>query len=244
MSTSSDLDGSYLNDIPGSDSQSFRRIANLGKRHEWTQEAAPISPSFPTNVQSGNKKALTVSRIGDWHGKMKDVQYPVGAIDALRDVLMNGVYLTFAKNGAAMQGAVTILTYAMMTEDGEALRHITEAARNWKRGAAGAIEDAATAAKNWFSSWFKSPSRPTTTSTAKGSFSPYQTLNVNPNAWASRFARVCAIANAKKNVIVCQQRIACPPYGGQDVNDMINENFGLAEPNLFDGFLWPFGKTH
>ena len=65
---------------------------------------------------------------------------------------------------------------------------------------------------------------------------------MNPNAWASRFARVCAIANAKENVILCQQRIACPLYGGDDVTKKFNEWMSLQEPNLWDGYLWPFGK--
>jgi hypothetical protein len=174
---------------------------------------------------------------------MKDVEYPVGIIDGLRDVLLNGVYLNFGSEGPQFQGAMVILMYAIMTEDGEALRHLTEAAKNYKRGVGGYIKDVASDIANTISSWFYSPSRPAAVSTTKGSFSPYHSLNVNPNAWASRFARVCAIANAKESVILCQQRIACPPYGGVDSKTLLNTYMHLTEPNLWDGYLWPFGKT-
>jgi hypothetical protein len=234
---------SCLNKIPKSDSQSFYRCANLGEPPKWTEEEAPPSPAFPTDVPYGDKKVLTVSRIGDWHGKMKDVEYPVGIIDGLRDVLLNGVYLNFGSEGPQFQGAMVILMYAIMTEDGEALRHLTEAAKNYKRGVGGYIKDVASDIANTISSWFHSPSRPAAVSTTKGSFSPYHSLNVNPNAWASRFARVCAIANAKETVILCQQRIACPPYGGDDSKTLLNTYMHLTEPNLWDGYLWPFGKT-
>ena len=124
---------SYLNKIPASDSQSFRRCAKLSESPKWTEEEAPLSPPFPTNIQYGDKKVLTISRIGDWHGKMTDVQYPVGIVDALRDALLNGVYLKFRAEGPEKQGTMTILTYVILTEDGEALRHLTEAAKIVKK---------------------------------------------------------------------------------------------------------------
>lgn len=206
------------------------------------EEEAPLSPSFPSNARYGDKKVLTVSRIGDWHGKMRDVQYPIGVVDALRDVLLNGVFLKYGSDGPRLQGAIAILTYAIMTEDGEALRHLTKAAENYKRGVPGLVADAISGIADTVASWFKSATRPAVTPTTKGSFNPYQSLNVNPNAWASRFARVCAIANAKQNVILCQQRIACPPYGGENVTNRLNTTMRLEEPNLWDGYLWPFGK--
>jgi hypothetical protein len=233
---------SYLNNVPESDSQSFHQCANLGEPPKWTKEGAPSSPLFPSNVQYGDKKVLTVSRIGDWHGKMKDVEYPVGIVDGLRDVLLNGVYLKFGSDGPQFQGAMVILMYAIMTEDGEALRHLTEAAKNYKRGVTGLVVDTLSGLADTISGLFHSTSRPAAVSTTKGSFSPYHSLDVNPNAWASRFARVCAIANAKESVILCQQRIACPPYGGKDATKMLNTNMHLTAPNLWDGFLWPFGK--
>jgi hypothetical protein len=162
---------------------------------------------------------------------MKDVQYPIGIVDAICDALLNSVYLKFGSEGPQKQGAMTILTYAILTEDGEALRHLTEMIKNAKRGIAGLITD-----------FFSSPTRPDASSTLKGSFNPYRSFNVNPNAWASRFARVCVIANAKESVILCQQRIACPPYGGQDFNNKFNSSMHLQEPYLWDGYLWPFGK--
>jgi hypothetical protein len=231
----------YLNDLPKSDTQSFYRCANLGEDVKWEKKVAPLSPSFPPpNVPYGDKKVLTVSRIGDWHGKMKDVAYPVGIIDLLRDVLLNGMYLKYGTEEPKKQGAIVILLYALMTEDGEALRHLTEAVANYKLGIGGAILKEI---KDAFASLFSSSSRPAAVPTTKGSFSPYHSLNVNPNAWASRFARVCAIANAKQEVILCQQRIACPPYGQAAAKTAMDKYMQLTEPNLWDGFLWPFGKT-
>ncbi|OAL38908.1 hypothetical protein AYO20_01659 [Fonsecaea nubica] len=219
----------YLNNIPGSDSQSFRRSANLSEPPKWTEAVAPRLPTFAKDIRYGNKKVLTVSRIGDWHGKMKGVAYPIGIVDALRDALLNGVYLYFHNGGPRQQGAMTILTYAILTEDGEALRRLTEAATNIKRGVGGAVLD-----------WFASLTRPEPSLEKQGSFNPYQTLNVNPNAWASRFARVCAIANAKESVILCQHRLACPPYAGEKVTNLLNEKWRLQDPNKWDGYLWPF----
>ena len=226
----------YLNQIPVTDTQSFRRCAKLATPPKWTQEAAPLAPFFPTNIQYGSKKILTVSRIGDWHGKMwSDVRYPVGIIDLLRDVLLNSVYLKFASEGPRQQGIVTILTYILMTEDGEALRNLIKAV--------GEAKVANNLAKSLFDAGWDSKSRPNTDLKIKGSFSPYQELHVNPNAWASRFARVCAIANAQKSVILCQQRIACPPYGEEPATKLLNKVFQLKEPYQWDGFMWPFGKT-
>ena len=167
---------------------------------------------------------------------MNDVQYPIGIIDALRDALLNGVYLKFKSEGPQQQGMMTILSYAIMTEDGEALRHLTDAVKNAK-----SVTNPKSITE-FFSALFQSPTRPNASLNLKGSFNPYQSLNVNPNAWASRFARVCAIANAKESVILCQQRIACPPYGGQDVTNKLNDWMSLRDPNLWNGYLWPFGK--
>lgn len=105
------------------------------------EEEGPPSPLFPSNVQYGDKKVLTVSRLSDWHGKTKDVQYPVGIVDALSDVLLNGLYLLYGSEGPQIQGAIVILMYAIMTEDGEALRHLTEAAKSYKRGVKGLIAE-------------------------------------------------------------------------------------------------------
>jgi hypothetical protein len=88
---------------------------------------------------------------------MKDVEYPIGIVDALRDALLNGVYLYFKSEGPQQQGAMTILSYAILTEDGEALRRLTEVAKNYKRGFGGAIYD-----------WFTSSSRPKASLGQKG----------------------------------------------------------------------------
>lgn len=104
------------------------------------EEEAPPSPLLHSHFQYGDKSVLTVSRLGDWHGKTKDVQYPVGIVDAPRDVLLNGLYLLYGSEGPQIQGAIVILMYAIMTEDGEALRHLTEAAKNYKRGGNGLVD--------------------------------------------------------------------------------------------------------
>ena len=45
-----------------------------------------------------------------------------------------------------------------------------------------------------------------------------------------------------KSVILCQQRIACPPYGGTEVTKKLNGYMQFQQPNTWDGYLWPFGK--
>ena len=77
---------------------------------------------------------------------------------------------------------------------------------------------------------------------------------INPLAWASRTAKTQAIANAKSSVIISQQMLVASlpmengDYGtlvnGDKAKNMVglNEQYGFKK-ELWDGFMWPFGKS-
>ena len=55
-----------------------------------TISPVPLSVEFKKVVPiKGGPSVLTVGRLGDWHGDMKAIQYPVQVVDAIRDVILN-----------------------------------------------------------------------------------------------------------------------------------------------------------
>ena len=54
-------------------------------------ETPVITNPFSETIKQGqgNIKVLTTSKLGDWYGPMKDIDYPVQIIDAIRDLTLN-----------------------------------------------------------------------------------------------------------------------------------------------------------
>lgn len=52
---------------------------------------APEKNPFAFTIEEGAGaiKVLTTSKLGDWYGPMKNIEYPIQIIDALRDIVMN-----------------------------------------------------------------------------------------------------------------------------------------------------------
>ena len=54
------------------------------------------TPPTPTAVSAvltqGTVPVLSIAKLGDWHGKMTPIRFPVQMIDALRDLAMNTVW--------------------------------------------------------------------------------------------------------------------------------------------------------
>ena len=93
-----------VGDTPrGTDQKSFWRSASLHSLEpQWTENGgaiddkgvklkAPEKNPFEFTIKEGVGaiKVLTTSKLGDWYGPMKNIDYPIQIIDALRDVVMN-----------------------------------------------------------------------------------------------------------------------------------------------------------
>ncbi|KAK3312950.1 hypothetical protein B0H66DRAFT_631840 [Apodospora peruviana] len=82
----------YLTRTHPTDSRLFARMAKLNeKAPQWVQ----VSTKNPVPLFHGEPKAtsgipvLTVAKLGDWVGKMGELEYPVQIIDAVRDIALN-----------------------------------------------------------------------------------------------------------------------------------------------------------
>lgn len=92
----------YLNkltagDTPsGTDQKPFWRSAPLYLLEpQWTENGGAVNDKG-ANLKAPEKnpfaftiKVLTISKLGDWYRPMKNVDYPIQIIDALRDIVMN-----------------------------------------------------------------------------------------------------------------------------------------------------------
>jgi hypothetical protein len=78
-------------------------------------------------------------------------------------------------------------------------------------------------------------------------FMLFKKFNITPVAWTSRQARTQAIAYAQSRVIICQQMLVqYLTAGNKDYKDLVakaNTALKLQDPNKWDGFMWPFGKS-
>ncbi|KAK1757295.1 hypothetical protein QBC47DRAFT_442096 [Echria macrotheca] len=99
---------SYLHRNHITDSRCYLRKANLSSKETkaWTprdKDNVFEVPMFFANKKTTDKAVsttqaagtipvLTVAKLGDWHGKMTEVQFPVQMIDALRDLALNIVW--------------------------------------------------------------------------------------------------------------------------------------------------------
>jgi len=84
----------YLQNPTNSDHSSVWSKAMLGEQYAlWSTPGPPVkapqSPYDYTIEPRGKIPVLTVAKLGDWHGPMNDIQYPVLIIDGIRDLLLN-----------------------------------------------------------------------------------------------------------------------------------------------------------
>ncbi|KAF2670233.1 hypothetical protein BT63DRAFT_478411 [Microthyrium microscopicum] len=209
----------YLNKPHRPDTTSFCKAINLNQdKPQWLEPRPDVPMSdFKLKTTDGKFKILTTSQIGDWHKPDASFDYPVQAIQAVKDLLSNIVWQYLSTDswikdpqwkqgltviGVPVQGVAAILIDALFTEQQNAREHL---------------------------------------GTAIGVTlpNPYTRFNVNPTAWASRMTRLNAIANAKKSVVLCQHRlILWDQTGLQKEKDRINEFLG--EERKWSGNLWPF----
>jgi hypothetical protein len=69
------------------------------------KKEAPLfnrKPTIKTATSAAAKRVLTVAKLGDWHGDMYELEYPVQLIDAIRDVIVNVVYRTIMTKSPQM----------------------------------------------------------------------------------------------------------------------------------------------
>ena len=83
-----------------------------------------------------------------------------------------------------------------------------------------------------------------TSGDAEGIMGVLRGFNFSPAAWASRTARVKAIANAKTSVYMSNQMIVGGLQKGNASYDIAVKtlNEGKAKNQIWDGYLWPYGK--
>jgi hypothetical protein len=93
----------YLEQPHPSDQNSFRRYINMSSSAqdlsaEWKggnlSDRVTTAPAIKQPLQAVKTSCegisvLTVSRVGDWHGALMTLQYPVMVLDAARDVMLN-----------------------------------------------------------------------------------------------------------------------------------------------------------
>jgi hypothetical protein len=92
------LKNRYLNREHKTDARSFRRTADLTKGGiselpPWdaNSEVDLVKPETRTKA-GGDKSVLLVAKLGDWTGQMDQLRYPIQAIDAIRDVVLNVMF--------------------------------------------------------------------------------------------------------------------------------------------------------
>ena len=61
---------------------------------------------FNMKTAKDKYKVLTTSQLGDWHGKMVDLDYPVQVIQAFKDLILNPVWSFFANDSLIPMGSV------------------------------------------------------------------------------------------------------------------------------------------
>ena len=93
----------YLANLrPGAtDNSSFWRKADLSKSPAWDHEGTvPDSSAFQKRIAEKKFSTLTVARLGDWHGAMQPIRYPVQIIDAVRDIVLNVAWQYLQPSGS------------------------------------------------------------------------------------------------------------------------------------------------
>ena len=87
---------------------------------QWTHPSPEDAPKCPYDYTiKGSKKipVLTVAKLGDWHGPMNDIQYPVLIIDAMRDLLLNAWYQYMADKSDEALGKSLYTINLLLSDD-------------------------------------------------------------------------------------------------------------------------------
>jgi hypothetical protein len=86
----------YLNNLENNtaDKQSCSYSINLNTpvnnlANGWATEQVPLAKSQGFDQPASGKPVLTTSKLGDWHGEMLKIDYPIQVIDCFRDIYMN-----------------------------------------------------------------------------------------------------------------------------------------------------------
>jgi len=252
---------SYLQGELGTDGRSHLRMGKLNKnfpdawtvRNDKTIVPVPLffvttdkttnpptisKTSVPAVDNKGDKTVLTVAKLGDWHGEMTNIRYPVQMIDALRDLAVNVVWHLTHQIGGAGDGPVE---KAKETEHGffDTLWDL-----------AGRLKDTGIRTAAIKSLWdFVESVKDTAVLDTLGE------MQIQPAAWASRHVRVEAIAAAKSTVRMSVEHLVYYDLVKQDewqkvMTEVNNMTAGihkvkpesLDEKSKWNGWLWPYGK--
>lgn len=172
-------------------------------------------------------ETLTVARLGDWYGGMKPIRYPIQAIDAIRDAIVNMAWQVFQPTGADLDVSTAAGFFGSLAS------------------AASSVSDQVFVSLGGYP--FKGYLSDDYLSTGdKQSESFFQKLGVNATAWASRSARTQAVTSATSSVVICQQmlvdRLQNDNSEYKAVVKQLNAQFSLSKEKAWKGLIWPFGK--
>ena len=98
-------------------------MTSEGKPVWSTSEKAPpenpfkLTPANDTNAIKDKIPVLTTSKLGDWHGAMTGLQYPVQFVDAVRDLFLNILWQSNAGLSERELGAFMINVVDAFNDD-------------------------------------------------------------------------------------------------------------------------------
>jgi hypothetical protein len=96
------------------DDRSWRHSTPLtGSGPSWNDNAIPAFERAH-GKETGGKSVLAVAKLGDWVGQMEDIQYPIQAIDAMRDLALNVIYHVVGIKMAATPTKTILLMYSIL----------------------------------------------------------------------------------------------------------------------------------
>jgi hypothetical protein len=68
-------------------------------------------------VTAKKLETLSVARLGDWHGDMNNIKYPVQAIDAIRDIILNLAWENLNPTGEGPDGLKFMALAGYLNDD-------------------------------------------------------------------------------------------------------------------------------
>ncbi|KAH7396924.1 hypothetical protein DE146DRAFT_736951 [Phaeosphaeria sp. MPI-PUGE-AT-0046c] len=227
----------YLNKHVQSDTRSLLRSCTLSSNSpNWTDGVqAPLADFKPSNT--GQYPVLTVGRLGDWHGTMAKVPFPVQVIDAIRDVALNVFWHIKPDNEQGK--TIAMMDYALRDDSTIA--------------AYASTANIAIKVSNIFST------QKTLPFIVPDINEIFTDLQINPVAWASRYARKYVIERAEKRVCISQQMLVDllqiddasfkkAVFGVHDQDHPKDDKAGLNDrlkpitkgSTPWDGAIWPY----
>ncbi|KAE9378673.1 hypothetical protein N431DRAFT_460007 [Stipitochalara longipes BDJ] len=213
----------YLNKIPITDNRSFLRSISFNDNPtNWSKENYAPFENFEY-TDTGKLSVLTVGRLGDWRGSMAKIPYPVQVIDAIRDIAMNVMWHILPENEQGL--TLSRVDYALRDDSNAAfLTDIKDRVGVVLAGIGLGQAEPVPRIKEIFTN-----------------------LQVNPIAWASRFARKVVVEEAVKSVHISQQMLVDNLQNGNEDyrTEVQNINNRIAKiskgDTKWDGALWPYG---